>query len=62
MARRVKTGTFTVNGYMVNFDAPFGGVRSSGLGREFAVEGLLGYTEQKTVNFPHGAATPPRRS
>ena len=62
VARRVRTGTFTVNGYMVNFDAPFGGVRSSGLGREFAVEGLLGYAEQKTVNFPHGAAAPPRRA
>ena len=59
VARRVRTGTFTVNGYMVNFDAPFGGVRSSGLGREFAVEGLLSYTEQKTVNFPHGVAAPP---
>ena len=28
VARRVRTGTFTVNGYMVNFDAPFGGVKS----------------------------------
>ena len=28
VARRVRTGTFTVNGYMVNFDAPFGGMRA----------------------------------
>lgn len=52
IARRVRTGTFTVNGYLVNFDAPFGGVKSSGIGREFGVEGVLGYTEQKTINVP----------
>jgi betaine-aldehyde dehydrogenase len=57
IAHRVRTGTFTVNGYLVNFDAPFGGIKSSGIGREFALEGLLSYTEQKTVNFP---PPPPR--
>jgi betaine-aldehyde dehydrogenase len=56
VARRIRTGTFTVNGYMVNFDAPFGGVKSSGLGREFGPEGLLAYMEQKTVNFPRPPA------
>jgi acyl-CoA reductase-like NAD-dependent aldehyde dehydrogenase len=38
----------------VNFDAPFGGVKGSGIGREFSTEGLLSFTEQKTVNFPRG--------
>jgi acyl-CoA reductase-like NAD-dependent aldehyde dehydrogenase len=58
IARRVRTGTFTVNGYLVNFDAPFGGVKCSGLGREFSTEGLLSFTEPKTVNFPNGVEVP----
>ena len=53
IARRIRTGTFTINGYLVNFDAPFGGVKSSGVGREYSVEGLLSCTELKTVNLPH---------
>ena len=53
IARRIRTGTFTVNGYMVNFDAPFGGFKSSGLGRESAVEGMLGCTELKEPWFPN---------
>jgi betaine-aldehyde dehydrogenase len=52
LARRIRAGTFTVNGYLVNFDAPFGGVKCSGIGREFGLEGVLGFTEQKTVNVP----------
>jgi acyl-CoA reductase-like NAD-dependent aldehyde dehydrogenase len=58
LARRIRTGTFTVNGYLVNFDAPFGGVKCSGLGREFSTEGLLSFTEPKTVNFPNGVEVP----
>jgi aldehyde dehydrogenase (NAD+) len=55
VARKIRTGTFTVNGYLVNFDAPFGGVKCSGVGREFSLEGILSCTELKTVNFPHPA-------
>ena len=54
VARRIRTGTVSVNGYLVNFDAPFGGVKCSGIGREFSVEGLLSFSEQKTVNYPLG--------
>ena len=49
-ARSLKAGTVWINTYNV-FDpaAPFGGVKQSGFGRELGEEGLLAYTETKTV-------------
>ncbi len=35
LARRIRTGTFLVNGAPAGFDAPFGGYKASGIGREF---------------------------
>ncbi len=52
IARQVRTGTFTVNGCVLDFAAPFGGYKASGLGREFGPEGLLGFLETKSVNMP----------
>jgi aldehyde dehydrogenase (NAD+) len=52
IARRVKTGTYTVNGYVLDFATPFGGYKESGLGREFGPEGLEGYLQLKSVNMP----------
>lgn len=49
VARRVRTGTYGVNTYTMDFAAPFGGFKSSGLGREFGPEGLAQYTELKSV-------------
>ncbi|MCZ7528710.1 MAG: aldehyde dehydrogenase [Acidimicrobiia bacterium] len=54
IARRVRTGTYTVNGFMMEFCAPFGGFKCSGLGRELGPEGLTAYLEQKTVCVPAG--------
>ena len=49
IARRVRTGTFGVNQYSMDFIAPFGGFKASGIGREFGKEGLEHYIEQKSI-------------
>jgi aldehyde dehydrogenase (NAD+) len=49
VARRVRAGTYGVNTYTMDFAAPFGGFKSSGIGREFGPEGLAQYTELKSV-------------
>ncbi|MFE5858208.1 aldehyde dehydrogenase [Streptomyces sp. NPDC056500] len=52
IARRVRTGTITVNGFRLDLAAPFGGYKNSGIGREFGPEGLAGYFEYKSINLP----------
>ena len=52
VAQEIDTGTFTVNGFTINPDAPFGGVKASGVGREFGPEGITAYLEHKTINLP----------
>ena len=49
VARQVRTGTIGVNTYTMDFAAPFGGYKASGVGREFGPEGLAQYTELKSV-------------
>jgi len=49
IARRVRTGTFGVNQYTMDFIAPFGGFKASGIGREFGKEGLEHYLELKSI-------------
>ncbi|GAA1958711.1 aldehyde dehydrogenase [Nocardioides panacihumi] len=49
VARRIRTGTITVNGFATEPTAPFGGFKSSGLGREMGTDGLAAYLEAKTV-------------
>ena len=48
VARRVRTGTYGVNQYTMDFVAPFGGFKASGIGREFGREGLEHYLELKS--------------
>ncbi len=54
VARRVRTGTYTVNGFAMEFSAPFGGFKCSGIGRELGPEGLEAYLEPKQINLPMG--------
>jgi betaine-aldehyde dehydrogenase len=54
VARRVRTGTYGINQYMMDFVAPFGGYKSSGVGREFGKEGLEHYLEYKSI-LPQGS-------
>ncbi|MET9329045.1 aldehyde dehydrogenase [Tsukamurella sp. NPDC003166] len=49
VARRVQTGTIGVNRYIPDPVAPFGGVKSSGMGRELGPEGLAAYTNLQTI-------------
>jgi geranial dehydrogenase len=49
VARRVRSGTVGVNGYMPSLGAPFGGVKASGLGREFGPEAIGAYQEAKSI-------------
>ncbi|MEU0408446.1 aldehyde dehydrogenase [Streptomyces griseorubiginosus] len=49
VARRIRTGTVTVNGASIAFDGPFGGFKASGVGREYGTVGLGTYTEYKTI-------------
>ncbi|MGK5543205.1 aldehyde dehydrogenase [Streptomyces sp. URMC 127] len=49
VARRIRTGTVTINGAPIGFDGPFGGFKASGLGREYGFAGLNTYIEYKTI-------------
>ena len=49
IARKVHTGTIGVNGYPVAIGSPFGGVKDSGLGREFGPEALNSYLTLKSM-------------
>jgi aldehyde dehydrogenase (NAD+) len=54
VAQRVRAGTFGVNGYTVMPNAPFGGYKTSGLGREGGQEGIDAFLETKTVVIATG--------
>jgi aldehyde dehydrogenase (NAD+) len=56
MARRVRSGQVFINNYGAGggVELPFGGVKSSGSGREKGFEALYGFTTLKTVAIRHG--------
>lgn len=50
VARKIRTGTISVNGgNYYSADAPFGGYKQSGIGREMGLEGFEEYLETKTI-------------
>ena len=49
VARAVRTGTIGVNDYQLDFRAPFGGVKASGIGRELGPEGLDAFFALKSI-------------
>jgi len=53
VAGRIRTGTLGLNGGIwYGADAPFGGYKQSGSGRQCGIEGLELFTEVKTVGWP----------
>ena len=56
MARAVKSGQVFINNYGAGggVELPFGGVKSSGYGREKGFEALYGFSVMKTVVVKHG--------
>ncbi len=55
VARRIRAGTVSINGGMWYApDAPFGGYKQSGIGREMGVLGFEEYLEVKTLAKPVG--------
>ena len=52
VARAMETGVLSINsGSSVHLEAPFGGVKQSGLGRELGLAALEHYSELKSVYF-----------
>lgn len=49
LAKKVQTGTVGVNGYLIDYANPFGGVKASGLGRELGPEGLASFQQVQSV-------------
>ena len=58
VARGVRTGTYMVNSSIpVDYTAPFGGFKESGIGREFGTEGMELFCEVKSVIFGPGISS-----
>jgi geranial dehydrogenase len=49
IARRVATGSIGINGYLPDLNAPFGGIKASGLGREMGPESVASYQQLKSI-------------
>jgi len=49
VAKRIRTGNMHVNGAGPDFNAPFGGYKQSGNGREWGEHGLEEFLETKAI-------------
>ena len=49
IARAVRTGRFSINGAPRHWEAPFGGYKNSGFGREYGRHGMDAYVELKAI-------------
>jgi len=56
LARKIRAGQVFINNYGAGggIELPFGGVKSSGHGREKGFEALYGFSVTKTIAFKHG--------
>ena len=52
LGKLLTVGTFSVNGHnLISPEAPWGGVRQSGTGKEGGFQGIVEYTEQKMITI-----------
>ena len=51
VARRIRTGQIEVNGGAFNPNAPFGGYKQSGYGREYGTHGFEEFLEIKSMQL-----------
>jgi acyl-CoA reductase-like NAD-dependent aldehyde dehydrogenase len=51
IAKSVRSGSVSVNAFVYNLEAPFGGVKCSGVGRDTGREAVEAYFELKTINI-----------
>ncbi|WP_425826491.1 aldehyde dehydrogenase [Streptomyces fractus] len=58
IARRVRTGTFSVNTFAADLGSPFGGFKKSGIGREHGPDAVQEYLLTKTVSIDPGLDLP----
>jgi len=49
VARQLRAGNVSINGEGIDYDAPFGGMKQSGNGREYGVYGLADYLDIKAI-------------
>lgn len=56
VASRLRAGTVLVNRITPELTAPFGGVRQSGIGREFGVFGMEAFLEPKSIAIANDPA------
>jgi aldehyde dehydrogenase (NAD+) len=53
VARRIRTGSLMINSAMYyGADAPFGGYKMSGIGRQNGIEGFEQHVQTKTIGYP----------
>jgi aldehyde dehydrogenase (NAD+) len=49
VAGRIQAGTVRINHYLPDITAPFGGIKTSGIGRELGPEGLRDFQHVKSI-------------
>jgi len=55
LARRIESGVLSINSHSsVHVEAPFGGFKQSGIGRDLGMAAMEGYTELKNVYIAEG--------
>ena len=56
LASRIRTGTVEINGNLAGPEAPMGGFKQSGIGREFGPEAIDAYVETQSIGIPPSLA------